>query len=1035
MNTLRDFHGIPDYQNPDVMAISRLPAHTRWGAFASEAEALRGDIAASSNVLDLNGTWQFKLYDRPEEVQPFWSPADDVGDFTLIRVPGNWELQGHDHPVYTNTIYPWEDPEEPCYVAPHKGGKKEPNPPYIPGRNPTGCYRRVFPLPAHFAGKRLVLRFEGAETAYYVWLNGRCVGFAKDSKLPSEFDATEAAIPGENLLCVQVMHFADSSYMEDQDYWYLSGIYRSVMLIAKPPLAIEDYQIIATPDLARGSGTVRCDVRVTRAEGFADCRVRMKLFDADRKLLASGEGEISAAAVYRQDVIPSANTGRVRLSLDRAALWSPEEPNLYRAVVELIGPGGETLDCEACDIGFREIKVVDGVVHLNGKRLLIFGVNRHDFCWEGGRTVSKAHMLEEIRQMKRMNINAVRTCHYPDTPDWYELCDRYGILLVCECNLETHGMEGALAHNPAWATNFLDRVVRMVCNYKNHAAIYAWSLGNESGTGPNHAAMYGFVKEYDPTRLCQYEAGAPGKNISDIRGNMYAPIEMILGMLADPRDDRPIILVEYLYQISNSGGGMYKFNELLDRFPRFQGGYIWDWQDKSLVGRTEDGKKFFAYGGDFGETMRNNGPLFMTNNGLVMPDLRWKPVAHEVKEGYCPLRIAPAPRGFQPQGVKALVINHDLTRTAASYRLLGQVLEDGVPICEQEIALPPLGPLERAAVDVTVPHEKKPGRRYDLNLEIRRREATFFSEADAVVGLTQLPLESGGAVLPVMKPVQPAPCEIREAEGRLTVTAGETLAEFDPQGHLTLLKKAGKKFLDGAVQACLNRPITGMDCWGEDRRFRAVREMKERFIGRRIDRLADGVRVETLYGFEGNHSGSVRLVYTISAEGVEAEAFFEVDPALRALLRVGIEAVIPAGFEKVTYLGNGPIENYCDRKLCAPFGRYTATVDEMHFDFNPPSENGGHEGTRRIELANGEGAKLIFAMRQDAHFDIRHATIADYAAARHEHELPRRPESWLHLDAAHAPIGGDMGWSTGVDQREMLRGGAFALRFGIRMEA
>jgi len=1030
MNPYLLFHNTPDYVNPSVMQISRLPAHTRWGAYASEEEALNGDIFASSYILDLNGTYAFKLYANPENVKDFWSADADVSDFGEIQVPGNWEVQGYDFPVYTNTAMPWEDRSEISYVQPHKDGPKEPNPPYIPSKNPTGCYRRSFVLPQHFEGKRLVLRFEGAETAYYVWLNGKCVGFAKDSKLPSEFDVTAVAQPGKNLLCVQVMRFADSSYLEDQDYWFLSGIYRNVMLIAKPKMGIEDYKIIAIPDLIRGCGEIECDATVTRVDGFADCKVRMKLYDADRNLVGQGEGEITAKAQYRTDVIPSANHGRVRFHVEKAALWSPERPTLYRAVVELVDENGEVLDTEACDVGFKKIEVINGVVHLNGKRLLIFGVNRHDFCWEGGRTVSRKHMLEEIKQMKRMNINSVRTCHYPDSPDFYELCDRYGILLVCETNLETHGMEGALTHNPAWATNFLDRAVRMVCNYKNHASIYSWSLGNESGTGANHAAMYGFVKEYDSTRICQYEAGEPGKNISDIRGNMYAPVSKILEMLADPVDDRPIILVEYLYQISNSGGGMYKFSELMEHYPRFQGGYVWDWQDKSLVGRTEDGKKFFAYAGDFGETMHDeNAPWFMTNNGVVMPDLRWKPVAYELKEGYCPLRFI---RAF---GGRMMVINRDLTNTTGSYRLVGVVLEDGVPVTQTELKLPELEPLARGVVDVTVPHEKKPGCRYDLNLEVHRREATFFAEADALVGLVQLPLESGGAVLPVKKVREKTQSQIVTENGRSVVLVGDIRAEFDQAGHLVLLEKAGKPYIQGVTKVCLDRPVTGMDAeegWGWWRRFAPVRAMKEVMIDFCLEQLSYGVRAEALYGFEGHYSVKTSVIYTVTTQGVEVEAFYDLDHSMNAILRVGLETVIPASFEKVAYLGHGPIENYCDRLLCAPFGKYETTVDGMHFDFNPPSENGGHEGTRWIKLDNGSQS-VTFRMAQDVHFDLRHATIADYMAARHEHELPRRAESYLHIDALHAPIGGDMAWSTVVDAKEMPRSGAYALRFAIEM--
>lgn len=1040
MNRYADFHGKPDYDNPEVLGISRLPAHTRYMAFSSVREALRGDVRHSSGVLNLDGGYRFKLYDKPSLAPEFWQEDFDDADFADIEVPGNWEVQGFAKPVYTNTVYPWENREEKSCIRPKKGANVVPNPPFIPEENPTGCYRREFNLPVRFEGRRLILRFEGAETAYYVWLNGQCVGFAKDSKLPCEFDVTEAARPGRNLLCVQVMHFADSSYLEDQDYWYLSGIFRSVMLISKPKISIEDYKITALPDLHHLTGDVTCDVTVTREEGFADCGVRVTLYDAEDHRVGGGRGEIRAEAEYRTDRVPTANSARVQFRVEHVHLWSTETPALYRAVIELTDAADKVMDVEACDIGFKTVEVKNGVVLLNGKRLIVYGVNRHEHCWEGGRTVTRAHMLEEIRQMKRMNVNAVRTCHYPDSPDWYELCDQYGILLVCECDVETHGVAGALTHNPAWATAFLDRAVRMVCNYKNHVSIFSWSLGNESGTGANHAAMYGFIKEYDPTRLCQYEAGEPGKNISDVRGNMYATIEKIVEMLASPTDDRPIILVEYLYQISNSGGGMDKFNELIDRFPRFQGGFVWDWQDKSLVGHTADGKRFFAYGGDFGETMHDEAcPYFMTNNGVVMPDLTWKPVAYELKEGYCPVRIAPVPRDsawstLPPIG-KALIVNHDPVNSLAAYRITAQVLENGVMIAEKELSLPDLPPLQHEICDVSIPYGEKPGCRYDLNLCICRRAETFFAPAGAQVGLVQLPLESGEPVfVPVCKPE--GEVQLISENGKTTVCAGEIEAAFDEKtGALVRLQRGEQVYLSGAA-ACFDRPISGLDCipgWGWRDAFESVRQLKGECVAFRAVSLGAEALVETEYAYRSRWGAKVRFSWRISSCGVKSDVHFDIDRAFRALPRVGVELMIQPGFEKVTYLGCGPNENYCDRKMSAPFGRYETTVEGMHFAFNPPSENGGHEGTREIVLENQAGARLTITPEQDIHFDAMHSKISDYFAAEHEHELVRRPETYLHLDAAHAPIGGDMAWSTGVDLAQMPCGGGYHLRFRMAL--
>lgn len=1019
MNPYMKFHWQPDYLNPDVTSISRLPAHSRWGAFASVNEALKGSIYDSSNILSLNGIYRFKLYDSVEQAEAFYEEGFDDGAYADIQVPGNWQLQGYGAPVYTNIVYPWENESDDCYIKPKAGGALEPDPPHIPSLNPTGCYRKAFCLPAHFEGKRLVLRFEGVETAYYVWLNGNSVGFAKDSKLPSEFDVTEYVRAGENTLCVQVMHFADSSYLEDQDYWYLSGIFRNVMLIAKPHLCIEDYKITAIPDLHHLTGDVECDVTISRKEGFADCGVRLTIYDQNGDKVGEGSGEVQPRADWRTDYIPTANTGRIHVHVDRVLLWTTETPVLYCAVIELTDKMGKVLDTEACNIGFKTVEIRDGVVLLNGQRLIVYGVNRHEFCWEGGRTVTREYMIEEIRQMKRMNINSVRTCHYPDSPDWYELCDAYGILLVCECNLETHGVAGALTHNPAWATNFVERAMRMVCNYKNHVSIYSWSLGNESGTGANHAAMYGFIKEYDHTRICQYESGAPGKNISDIRGNMYATAENILEMLCDPTDDRPIILVEYLYQICNSGGGLWKLNDMIDRFPRFQGGYVWDWQDKALVGINEKGEKYFAHGGDFGVTVpAHREPHYMTNNGVVRADLKWKPVAYELKEAYCPVRISYVPRysawDSLPPYDKMLVINHDPAHTTDAYRFIGQIVENGVVIAEEEIEVPTIMPLGRAVVNVDIKHAKKPGCRYDLNIIAHRKAATFFAEADAVVGCAQLPLESGKAALPVVT----APA----AQSSLTV-------QTDEMGHIVRVEKDGVVYLDGPVKACFDRPRSGLDTdkdwWGWTKAFEQARSLEEKLLN------ADKGCAK--YAFVAEQAILVDMEHRIEGNVIHMDVHFDVDPAFRALPRVGIEAVVAAGFEQLTYIGHGGNESYADRLMSAPYGRYESNVSGEYFGFCPPSENGGHHGVRLIELKNADGRIIRIIPKQGVHFDVRHNTIADYWNALHEHELPQREEVYLHIDAAHAPIGGDMAWSSGVDRREMPAGGGYHLRFDIEI--
>lgn len=1034
MNRYQAFHTLPDYINPQVTSINRLPAHTRYGAYSSVSQAVKGE--KSENVISLNGEWQFALYNNPDETPAFYEKDFDTTGFSIIPVPGCWELYGYDKPVYTNTVYPWENTEENCYITPNKSGDKEPNPPYIPGKNPTGCYRTTICVPQHFSGKRIILRFEGVETAYYLWVNGKSVGFAKDSKLPSEFDITDFVQVGENSLGVQVMHFADSSYLEDQDYWYLSGITRNVYMIAKPIAAIEDIKIAAVPDIALLTGEVSCDITVSRTEGFADNRVRLSIYDASGKMIATDYGEIAPSAHFRLDEAPTANTVRVTIKMSDVRLWNTETPYLYRAVAELLDEEQNVLDIEACNFGFKKVEVVNGVVMLNGKRLIVYGVNRHDHEWRTGRSVTISHMTEEIKQMKRLNINSVRTCHYPDNPDWYDLCDKYGILLVCECNLETHGVEGGLAHDPQWATNFVERAMRMVLNYKNHPSIYSWSLGNESGYGANHAAMYGFIREYDPTRLCQYECGQPGKNISDIRGDMYAGVEHILELLADPVDDRPIILVEYLYQIANSGGGLDKFNYLIDHYPRFQGGYIWDWQDKSLVGKTENGEEYFAYGGDFNESMHDkNCPYFMTNNGIVMPDLSLKPVAYEVKEAYCPIHIVPSSRDdkwVNPSDfITVTVCNYDMVHDTNAYRFIGQIAENGVVIKEKEIEFPTILPLEKHTFRLELPHEKKDGCRYDMNILILRKAATFFAEANSITGTIQLPLAAGKPIMPKANCTHSAISVVTD-DGSTVINAGNYTVSF-ADGYLVSLCRDGRQILSGAIKACFNRPISGLDCtvdWGWYSTFAPARSLTEEVVGFTVLNGGNEAIVRCEYAYLSIGLIQVEMTYRISEEGVRCDVSFDVGAQFRALPRIGVELTAVPGMEQLTYRGFGPNECYVDRMMSVRYGVYESTVTKEHFAFNPPSENGGHERVDYIMLSDGENSLQFIT--KGIHFDARHNTVSDYFAAGHEHELCRREETILHLDAAHAPVGDDMGWSTAADYRDMPKPGYYHLQFVMR---
>ena len=1041
MNKRRDFHTSPDWENSSVMSINRLPAHTRWGAYDSLESAIACKSNASSNILCLDGAYKFKLFRNPALVDDFYK-SFYKGDFSTIQVPGNWELQGFSGPIYTNYIYPWPHDDQHRYtITPKTNMPDVPNPPFVPTDNPTGCYLHSFDVPAHFEGRRNILRFEGVEAAYYVWVNGEPVGFAKDSKLPSEFDVTDFLKLGENTLALQVMRFADSTYFEDQDYWHLSGIFRSVYLVSKPALSIEDINTKVDVELSTCTGTVICDTTVTRKAFFADYSIHASLYDGNKKLCGD-IGEIMPTAQYITDTVPTANTARVTFTLPNIIKWTPENPKLYTLIVELIAPDGQVQDIEAVKIGFKKIEVTNGIVLLNGKRLIIRGVNRHEHTFRTGRTVSIEYMTEEIKQMKRMNINSVRTCHYTDMPEWYDLCDEYGILLVCECNLETHGVSGMLTHDPAYAANFLDRAVRMVQNYKNHASIYSWSLGNESGTGPNHAAMFGFIKEFDKTRLCQYEAGSPGKNISDIRGNMYAKIEHIMQMLCDPEDSRPIILVEFLYQICNSGGGLSKFTQLVKNYPRFQGGYVWDWQDKCLLNKTKEGKEYFAYGGDFDESFTDTEvPLFMTNNGVVLPDLTWKPVAYELKTAYSPVQIertdGSAPNEWSKDFNTFTIRNLCLEKLSETVELTAELKENGLVIASIPVTMPSIQPLESADMKIEFEYEPKAGCKYAIDLNLYCKQDIFFARAGESLAEFQFMLPSGPTKTEEKTMFVEAPA-VQEDEHEIVVCTKQFKATFNPaMGELIAFENNGDVYLCGGASPCLDRPFSGLDAapgWGWFEEFAKVRGLKRTVGEPQIVKGNHSVCLTFPFVYVSDYPIAGRISYTMDGSSKMDVGFnIDIDESFEALPRVGVELVVPAGFEKLAYYGCGSNESYSDRLCSAPLGVYTSTVEQQHFPFVPPSENGGHENTRYVTLTNETDKVLRISSSKPFHFDVHHNTIEDYQTARHEHELNRRKEVFLHIDAGHSPIGGNMAWSTALDDSERLKGGSYALDFTIEM--
>jgi beta-galactosidase len=1060
MNLYQSFHNKNDWNNINVTSINRELSHSPWGAYENEAQALSCNRTISRWSQCLDGVWKFSCYPSPDRVEHFWQEGYNYSDWKDINVPGNWELQGFGDPIYTNVSYPWSLHKEGSHVI-HPFGNEQgaPNPPFIPEENPTGCYYRTFILEENWLERDIFINFKGVEAAYYLWINGKEIGYSEDSKLPSEFNITEHVHAGTNTIALQVMRFADSSYLEDQDYWSLSGIFRSVYLYAKPKQRIDDWKITAKPDLLFNNGAISADIAINRFKGFANYKIKLSLFDLDGNLLGTQVSKVSPHAEYRNYERPTANTARIKLNINNIKLWSPEEPNLYVAVITLLSPEDSEIDYESCKVGFREVKIDNGIIYFNGKRLLVKGVNRHEHCAPSGRTVARSGMLEEIKLMKKLNINSVRTCHYPDDPDWYDLCDEWGILLICECNLETHAVNGALSHNPAWGTNFLERVIRMVLTHKNHPSIYSWSLGNESGVGANHAAMAGWVREYDPNRLCQYEAGNPGKNISDVRANMYVTQNDLMHMLTDPIDIRPIVLVEYLYQIRNSGGGMNKFYELLENYKRFQGGYIWDWMDKALINKAEDNTEYYAYGGDFNESyVEEVYPGFMTNNGIILPDLTPKPAAYEVKHYYSPIIIEEVKYHsawvLDPGPCHLIIKNRNLVLDTSHYKVIYTIRENGYPVKTGEYELPLIKAGEEARVLFDVEYAKRPDKKYLVDFSVRYAKATCFAEEAYELSCYQFSLDGGtglakagisGTRFSDSKPSDNTDnsWNIKYESDWIIIYNIDTSVVFNKAtGIISSCTRNGVEYLSSGPMECFTRPFTGIDAcegWGRFPLWKTFDETKT--IGKlqniTVNSVGSDIIVETIrtITFSTNpYCSTIKALYNIKPDGsINVTFYFVLDSSLPDLPRVGVEMIIPKGYEALEYFGRGPLENYRDRKGQSLLGVHQSSVEKEHFPFIPPSENGGHEDTLWVSLKNNEGRGIIIASDAEFHFDIHHNSISDYKNAKHEHELIRRKESYLHIDAAHSGIGGDMGWSSYLSEDNKVMPRTYYLDFQMKL--
>lgn len=993
-----------DWNNPDVIARGKEPAHCPLKPYANKREALTGDKSATQS---LNGLWAFDWVPLVEQApDDFFAVDYDTGTWASIPVPSNWELHGYGTPIYINWGYPFPQNGIPREYS--KTATEHPLPLIPEDDTPAGSYRRDFTIPAGWSDKQIFVVFDGVDSAFHLWINGHVVGYSQGSRLPAEFDITSYAHTGENSIAVRVYRWSDGSYMEDQDFWRLSGIYRDVSLYAMPRVHIQDYAMTTDLDADYRDAVLKVAVKVRNQTGInaASYKVKIKLYDAQGDPVFDAPLEsplnIQAGETETQSLV---------CTVANPQKWSAEQPNLYILLVILADASGTVLQVEKSAVGFRKVEIKNAQLCLNGVPLVLKGVNRHEHHPDTGHTISVDSMIEDIRLMKQANINAVRTCHYADDPRWYDLCDHYGIYLIDEANIETHGTIGKLANDPAWEKAFMARGTGMVERDKNHPSVLIWSLGNESGYGPNHTAIALWMHENDPTRPVHYEGatgwgghytGPESAPEIDFISVMYPTLDRLTELATVPDETRPVIMCEYVHAMGNSPGAIKEYWDIINAYPRVAGGFVWDWVDQGLRQTTEDGKDWFAYGGDFGDSP-NDGDFCI--NGLIWPDRVPHPALWELKKFHEPVKVEPVAledgtylvsNGYAFTDLSGLDVTWDI-------KAGGVILQSG--------ALPTLMTPPVASDLITVPYnldQTPPGAESWMTLHFTLRQATELLPQGYEIAWAQFLLPQNPS--PLITPVPEIPAINHDEDGSSIRIHGASFSlTIDRNtGNILQWLYKGKPVINGGPSLNLWRAPTDNDAkrmeslWREAG-FDTLEEQVTDFEVLKVKPHKVVVKISKATTVSG-----INATYTYAVYGsgdVELTLEVQLDGAFPPLPRVGFSLELPGTQDQFTWYGRGPHENYIDRKFGAAVDVYASTVRAEYVPYIMPQEYGNKTDVRWAALTDANGAGLLLAGAQSFEVSVHPFTVQNLDQAKHTFELEWRDEVTLYIDCAQSGLG------------------------------
>ncbi|MBK3517233.1 glycoside hydrolase family 2 TIM barrel-domain containing protein [Carboxylicivirga marina] len=982
-----------DWENPHVFAFNKQAGRASFDSYSKARHALTFNRDNAEFFQLLNGYWQFNWVKTPAQrpLEFYHNDFDDTG-WDSIKVPSNWELEGYGIPIYVNTTYPF--------------AMTNPQPPTIPdGWNPVGSYRKTFVIDDNWDGKRVFLHLGAVKSAMYLWINGQKVGYSQGSKLPAEFEISNYIHQGENILALEVYRWSDGSYLECQDFWRLSGIERDVYLYATNDIRLRDLHFNCDLDSLYHNATYSIDVAIEADKMRGNYQLETRLLDGNKEV----------SIIKHLIVIDSTSTTvQLKGELEQPLLWNAETPNLYTLSVLLKDENNKELEATAIKVGFRDVKIMGGQLLVNGKAIYLKGVNRHEHDEYTGHVVSRESMLQDIRLMKEHNINAVRTSHYPNDPLWYQLCDEHGIYVIDEANIESHGMgygERSLAKDTIWKAAHLDRVQRMVQRDKNHPSIIIWSLGNEAGDGVNFEACSDWIHTFDSSRPVHYERAGQRLH-TDIVCPMYSPIDHLIHYGRQVQK-RPFILCEYAHAMGNSVGNLQDYWDVIERYDNLQGGFIWDWVDQGLVKYTDDGQKYWAYGGDYGPDDIPSDRNFCMN-GLVNPDRTLHPAIHEVKKVYQNIAFKSIP--FDNNAL--MVTNKYDFITLDNFDFQWEMLEDGYVVSAGELEMESIQPGETKKTPFYMDAwKRKEDKEYFINIKAVLKDDWGVLSAGTILASEQMHL---GNHYQGERAKSRLAVQVYQTDESYVVGGERFLAQFDMEsGGLYSYSYKDKELLaDDLIPTFWKAPndndhgynmVKELDVWR-----RAMDDAKVVYSNMsRIGNLQAVVSFRLCLPLVDAH---INIDYFVAGDGeiTLSYAFDTNNKELQMIPRIGLKMAMTSEYNQVKWYGRGPWENYPDRKSAADIGVYESSVSEQFFNYASPQDNGYKTDVRWVTLQNNAGSGIEIRATEPFGFSALHYTADDFTTDErgvlHPFDLKERPEVYLHIDHKMMGVGGDNSW-------------------------